>query len=132
MYKSMTQTKPTTSKDLVPDEHALAFCFKVLSGAGSMGFATLANLLRPWGWTRTTLLDRFNELQQSDLVLVEYPDTSSRDPGIRVSITSEGRSLSGGTSLPFRRATPGISVGQVSDRVGKEASERFIHLGRQS
>ncbi|MGB3633523.1 MAG: hypothetical protein WA982_05750 [Rubrobacteraceae bacterium] len=129
----MTRSTPTTtSKDLVQHEHALAFCFDVLSTAGSLDFASLSNLLRPWGWSRNALLDRFHELQQSGLVLVEPPCAGSRDPGVTICITSEGRRLSEGAGLPCRRPSPALSTEQASDTIEAVVSGPRIQSGSQS
>lgn len=125
---------PATSKSLVPDEHALAFCFDVLSGAGSMGFASLLSLLRPWGWSRSTLLDRFHELQRLGLLRIEHPDANSQNSGIRVYITLEGQRLSEDTGLPFRRAILVLSAGQISgtiEDIEDKVSEQSTQPGCQ-
>lgn len=128
----MTQTKPTISGSLVGDEHALAFCFDVLSSAGSMDFASLSNLLRPWDWNRNALLDRFHELQRSGLVHIEHPNGGSRDTAIRairVYITPEGRLLSEGTGLPFRRPIPVLSGGPFSGATENHVSMHSTQPG---
>ena len=128
----MAHARLTNREIVVPDEHALAFCFDVLSSVGSMAFTALCNLLRPWGWSRNGLLDRFNELQQSGLVLLEHPSDAARASNIRVYITSEGRRLSEGTGLPCRRAIPALSTEQASGKTKDAVSEQPARPGRQS